>query len=160
MTTLHAILPDSSAGRAATAALADAGYTDDADARAEVHADRLYHTPHAGQAPLARWFLGGALLCGTVASAAAYVLASLGKLGVSVPPDAAAMFWFLAGSTMGGLSAALGGAGAFKSHYYTASRDLVVGQVLVTVEIPWDSVDDAERLLRDAGASSIHRHPA
>jgi len=155
MTTLHAIFADEPTGRAAAGRLQAEGLADDANRRPELFETRLYHTPHAGQSAIPLWFLGGFLGCGVGASAIAFVLASTGGLGVPVPPAAAAMFWFLAGSALGGLSAALGGAGAFRKDYYDASRDLHDGQVLLTVHVPWERADDAEALLDDAGATSV-----
>lgn len=160
MAKIHAIFPSADAGRAAIASLRAEGLADDAAHRPEVHADRLYHTPHAGQSAIAMWFLGGALVCGGGAAVLGFVLASTGSLGLPVPPAAAATFWFLAGGALGGLSAALGGAGAFKGHYYAASRNLHEGEVLVSLDIPWNAADQVEQLLDTAGASSVIRHAA
>lgn len=155
MSTLHAIFPDPSSGHAAASLLQDKGFADDENRRPEVFEDRLYHTPHAGQSAIALWFVGGAIVCAFVAAPIAWLLASTGSLGVPVDPLAASALFLLAGFALGGLSAALGGAGAFRSDYYTASRDLHVGQVLLTVHVPWDTADAATQLLEAAGAVNV-----
>ncbi len=155
MSTLHAIFPDPSSGYAAASALQDKGFADDRSRRPEVFEDRLYHTPHAGQSAIAQWFVGGAIVCGLLAAAIAWLLASTGSLGVPVDPTAAAALFLLAGFALGGLSAALGGAGAYRSDYYTASADLHVGQVLLTVHVPWDNIDAAAQLLEAVGAVNV-----
>lgn len=157
MTTLHAIFPDPASGHAAATSLQDKGFADDESRRPEIFEDRLYHTPHAGQSAIAIWFLGGAVVCGLLAAPIAWVLAATGHLGVPVDPDAAAAIFLLAGFAMGGLSAALGGSGAYRSDYYDASRDLQVGQVLLTVHVPWETTNAAAALLEAAGATTVHR---
>ena len=149
---LHALFDDSAHGDAALAALRDAGL---ADQTPEVHRDRLYHTPHAGQSAVPMWFLGGATLIGGGAATVGFVLASLGLLGLEVPPATAAAFWGLAGASLGGLSSALGGAGAFRSDYYEAAKDMKPGQVLLTLDVPWTQGNHARSLLGEHGALSI-----
>ncbi|MCO4773056.1 MAG: hypothetical protein KDA24_23685 [Deltaproteobacteria bacterium] len=149
---LHALFDDSAHGDAALSALRDAGLAGDAP---EVHRDRLYHTPHAGQSAVPMWFLGGATLIGGAGAVLGFVLASMGLLGLSVPPLTAAAFLGLAGGSLGGLSSALGGAGAFRSDYYKAAQGMTSGQVLLTVNVPWAESDQALTLLGEHGALNI-----
>ncbi len=157
MATLHATFPDTTSGQAAVRSLQEQGFADDETHRPEVFQDRLYHTPNAGQSAAAMWFLGGGVACALLATPLAWLLAQTGHLGVPVSPDAAAAVFLLAGFALGGLSAALGGAGAYRSDYYAASRDLHEGQVLVTIHVPWDAADGAAELLEAAGALDVHQ---